>query len=66
MNVDASIASTAGLVGVGAVIRDNMRCVMAARLKRYSDSFSIEIAESLAVLKGFGVGKWLKPCYGLS
>ncbi|KAK0595483.1 hypothetical protein LWI29_007111 [Acer saccharum] len=45
-----SIAA-ASLVGVGVVIRDN-RCVMAARLKRYSDSFSIEITESLAVLKG--------------
>ncbi|KAI9162010.1 hypothetical protein LWI28_022864 [Acer negundo] len=50
MNVDAP--STAGLVGVGVVIQDNMGCVMAACLKRYSDSFSIEIAESLAVLKG--------------
>ncbi|KAI9159664.1 hypothetical protein LWI28_000750 [Acer negundo] len=52
MNVDASIASIAGLVGVGMVVRDNMGCVMAACLKRYSNSFSIEIAESLAVLKG--------------
>ncbi|TXG69095.1 hypothetical protein EZV62_004030 [Acer yangbiense] len=52
INVDASIAATVGLVGVGVVIRDNMGCVMAARLKWYSDSFSIEITESLAVLKG--------------
>ena len=51
-NVDASIASTAGLVVVtcGVVIRENSGFVMAACLKRVPASLSIEIAESLTVL----------------
>ncbi|KAL5825469.1 hypothetical protein ACOSQ3_021532 [Xanthoceras sorbifolium] len=59
INTDAAVSSTAGIVGLGIVIRNHDGAVIAATAQRLRQPFSVLVAEAMGILQGLPFAKHL-------